>query len=201
MVAQKPLHRRIESCRFHEHHRRYERGALHRVEGDTATSAILYQYNVGYDYAGNVVGLTDTQMGTWTYTPDALNRLYTAKATAGLYVGLTLTENYDVYGNRESQLPTGNPTAPVPQPSPVTFNGNNNRVDQWSYDAAGNVLYDGVNMYEYDAEGRQTGVLNSLIGLTGYVYDAEGRRVEKVVVNGWNTPTPTTTITNEYLLD
>ena len=36
--------------------------------------------------------------------------------------------------------------------------------------------------------------------LTGYIYDAEGQRVEKVLVNGWNTPTPTTTVENEYLL-
>jgi len=45
-----------------------------------------------------------------------------------------------------------------------------------------------VDQYEYDAEGRQTGVLNSSTGLTGYVYDAEGRRIEKVQVEGWNPP-------------
>ncbi len=83
----------------------------------------------------------------------------------------------------------------------LTFNGNNNRADQWGYDAAGDVTYDTANMYEYDAEGRQTGVLDPTTGvLTGYIYDAEGQRVEKVLVNGWNTPTPTTTVENEYLL-
>lgn len=76
---------------------------------------------------------------------------------------------------------------------------NNNQVDQWGYDAAGDVQNDLVNMYECDAEGRQTGVVNQATGLTGYVYDAEGRRVEKVLVRGWNTPNPTTTIENEYL--
>ncbi len=97
-------------------------------------------------------------------------------------------------------MPSGTYGGPVPQPSLLTFNGNNNRADQWSYDAAGDVLYDLSNMYEYDAEGRQTGTLNSLNGLTGYLYDGEGRRVMKVVVTGWNTQNPTTTIENEYLL-
>lgn len=35
---------------------------------------------------------------------------------------------------------------------------------------------------------------------TGYVYDAEGRRVEKVLVNGWNTPNPQSVEEDEYLL-
>jgi len=69
-----------------------------------------------------------------------------------------------------------------------------------AYDAAGDVINDGTNMYEYDAEGRQTGVLNMQTGLTGYVYDAEGRRIEKVQVQGWNTPNPQSVIEDEYLL-
>jgi hypothetical protein len=56
-------------------------------------------------------------------------------------------------------------------------------------------------LYAYDAEGDQTASVNSITtGLTGCIYDAEGRRVEKVQVNGWNTPNPTTTVENEYLL-
>ena len=183
-------------------------------ETDTATnptSNMPYSYSVTYDGDSNVVNLTDSEMGTWTYTPDALNRLITATASAGTYMGLTLTESYDPYGNRKSQIPSGSYSGPVPQPTPVTFTSvqplncpqsgkPNNTVDQWQYDCAGNVVNDTLNMYEYDAEGRQTGVLNSVTGLTGYIYDAEGRRVEKVQVNGWNTPTPTTTVENEYLL-
>lgn len=65
------------------------------------------------------------------------------------------------------------------QPAPVTYKGNNNRVDQWVYDAAGNVLND----------------TNS-----GYEYDAEGRRAMKVLVSGFGTPQATTTVENEYLL-
>ena len=54
---------------------------------------------------------------------------------------------------------------------------------------------------QYDAEGRQPGILDPTTeALTGYVYDAEGRRVEKVLVNGWNTPNPQSVIQDEYLL-
>jgi RHS repeat-associated protein len=161
---------------------------------------LLYQHVVGYDGAGNVQSVADSQVGTWSYTPDALNRLVTATSSAGTYAGLTLTEAYDAFGNRKSQTASGTYGGTVPQPTPVTFSGNNNRVDQWTYDPAGEVINDGTNMYEYGAEGHQTGTLNSLTGLTGYVYDAEGRRVEKIVVNGFAGPNPTTTVENEYLL-
>jgi len=176
-----------------------------RLTGETdaatnPTSGMPYSYAVSYDGAGNATAMNDSLMGAWSYTPDALNRLSTAVSSAGTYSGLTLTETYDAYGNRGNQVPSGTYGGPVPQPSLLTFNGNNNRADQWSYDAAGDVLYDLSNMYEYDAEGRQTGTLNSLSGLTGYVYDAEGRRAMKVVVTGWNTQNPTTTVENEYLL-
>ena len=83
----------------------------------------------------------------------------------------------------------------------VSWTTVNSAVNGFAYDAAGDVVNDNANLYEYDAEGRQTGILDPTTGaLTGYIYNAEGQRVEKVVVNGWNTPTPTTTVENEYLL-
>lgn len=66
----------------------------------------------------------------------------------------------------------------------ATFTGNNpsnpqnnNRLDSHSYDAAGNLLNDGVHSYTYDAENRITTVD---AGATAtYLYDALGQRVEK----------------------
>ena len=176
-----------------------------RLAGETdsvaaPSPAMLYSYGLGYYANNNVHTLTDSQMGTWGYIYDPLNRLSTATATAGVYAGLTLTEAYDSFGNRGSQTVSGSSSAGVPQPAPVTFKGTNNRVDQWVYDAAGDVLNDTNSAYEYDAEGKQTGTYNQLNGLTGYVYDAEGRRVEKVLVNGFGTPTPSTTVQQAYLL-
>ena len=45
-----------------------------------------------------------------------------------------------------------------------------------TYDAAGDVTYDGLNTYLYDAEGRICAVKNSVGSITGYVYDAAGIR-------------------------
>ena len=102
----------------------------------TPTQPNLYNYAVTYDGDSNVVNLTDSLLGTWTYTPDNLDRLSTATATAGTYNGLTLTETYDAFGNRENQVPSGSYQGPVPSALLVTFNNGKNRVDQWAYDAA-----------------------------------------------------------------
>ncbi len=58
-----------------------------------------------------------------------------------------------------------------------------NRVSQagstdsaFAYDASGNVLSDGLNIYSYDGEGR----LHAVNGATNYVYGPEGERVATV---------------------
>jgi len=48
----------------------------------------------------------------------------------------------------------------------------------FSYDAAGNLLADGINSYSFDAESHLTS-LNS--GAATYTYDAQGRRVAKKI--------------------
>ncbi|MGH9715358.1 MAG: hypothetical protein ACRD4R_01305, partial [Candidatus Acidiferrales bacterium] len=63
----------------------------------------------------------------------------------------------------------------------VGFSGGNNRVDGFTYDAAGNLLNDGNHSYTYDAENRIVTVDG---GAASYVYDAEGRRVRKTVAGG-----------------
>jgi hypothetical protein len=81
----------------------------------------------------------------------------------------------DRCGNRWAQNATGSGNASAVQPQ-LSFSGNNNHVDGWSYDDAGNLLNDGRNSYAYDAEGR----IVSLNGALTYMYDAESRRV-----GGW----------------
>jgi hypothetical protein len=55
---------------------------------------------------------------------------------------------------------TGTPEAFAPQSSTVQYSANNQVTIAtiapagFSYDAAGNVLYDGVSQYAYDGEGR-----------------------------------------------
>jgi RHS repeat-associated protein len=117
--------------------------------------------------------MTDSVMGTWSYTYDDFNRLMSGSATAGVDNGLTLGWTYDRYGNRWAQNATGSGNASAVQPQ-LSF-ANTNQVSGWSYDAAGNLLNDGRNSYQYDAEGR----IVKLNGAPTYVYDAEGRRVAK----------------------
>jgi RHS repeat-associated protein len=57
------------------------------------------------------------------------------------------------------------------------------------YDLAGNVTYDGVNYYSYDAEGRVCAMQStSILGVSayGYIYDADGTRIAKGAI----TPSP-----------
>jgi len=93
---------------------------------------------------------------------------------------------YDRFGNRWQQNGS--------QSFIATFTGNNpgnpqnnNRMDGYSYDAAGNMTSDGNNVYTYDAENRITQV--NLPGTGGaliatYVYDSDGHRVQKTSTVG-----------------
>jgi RHS repeat-associated protein len=116
-----------------------------------------------------------------TYTYDRLNRLSSLSSsgdTSGCY-GLNWT--YDPWGNRTGQTTTPGTGGSCPNFN-ATFSQNTNRMDTYSYDAAGNLLNDGTNSYTYDAE-------NHIIKVDGgstatYTYDADGRRVEKTNSQG-----------------
>jgi hypothetical protein len=86
----------------------------------------------------------------------------------------------DRFGNRWQQN--------GPQSMQLSFTGNattnNNRMDGYKYDSAGNLLNDGVHNYFYDAENHliQTdGTLGVCSSATScYAYDPEGNRVQKI---------------------
>jgi len=84
--------------------------------------------------------------------------------------------DYDRFGNRWHQ--TG------PYTMNLTFSGANNRIDGYSYDAAGNLLSDGNHVFTYDAENRiiqvnMPGPGGALVA--NYFYDGDGRRIRKAV--------------------
>jgi RHS repeat-associated protein len=150
----------------------------------------VYSFNITtFAPDGNIVAANDTVNGNWSYTYDQFNRLNTAVASA---ISKGCQESYDRFGNRWSQQPyggTGFSCNPFSPSFTGNGNGNNNRMDTYSYDAAGNLLNDGLgHTYTYDAENR----ILTVNGSTNYVYDAQGRRVAKK--NG-------STITNEYLFN
>ena len=95
----------------------------------------------------------------------------------------------------------------------MTFTGNatnnNNRMDLYSYDSAGNLLNDGVHSYFYDAENHLIQVDGSLPyctsnGASGsaatacYYYDASGRRVHRT---GYTNDTCDSTGKRDYIFD
>jgi len=132
-------------------------------------------------------------MGQWGFTYDSLNRLTSGTPVApppsGVPAngGLNLCWAYDDFGNRTAQDAQSGacPSAPT---ATASYNSNNQLTwtsvnaagSNFTYDAAGNVTFDGVNIYLYDGEGRICAVKNLTVGvMTGYIYDADGARVSK----------------------
>jgi RHS repeat-associated protein len=165
----------------------------------------------GYLANGEVQNLNDSVMGNWTFGYDNLNRLISGTAYQGPYNGDSTCWSYDSFGNRTNQIVSNAPfttaNGTLCQPasgatnlaSPATYQSADNHMTTtpqlpnglpsgtgtWPnngiYDAAGNVINDGVNQYTYDAEGRVC-ALNGPQGMIGYQYDADGNRVGKGTV-------------------
>jgi RHS repeat-associated protein len=138
-----------------------------------------YNFNItSFAPNGDILAATDTANGNWTYTYDPFNRLVGSNKNSGQAV---YSYVYDRFGNRWQQN--------GPQAFLATFTGNNpgnpqnnNRMDGYSYDAAGNLLNDGTHSYTYDAENRLLKVDNG--STATYTYDADGNRVQKVSTTG-----------------
>ncbi|MFI5059045.1 MAG: RHS repeat-associated core domain-containing protein [Candidatus Acidiferrales bacterium] len=159
----------------------------------TVLSTNIYSLSLSHAPNGNVTAANDSVNGNWTYGYDPFNRLTCANLSNGTCAAPTnghSTYNYlyDRFGNRWQQN--------GPQSFIATFTGNNptnpannNRMDGFSYDAAGNLLNDGVHSYTYDAENR---IINVDGGSTAtYVYDGEGHSIQKTITatsNQYETP-------------
>ena len=124
-----------------------------------------YSANLTYFPNGNVATANENVNGNWTYGYDDFNRLASSSKTGASY-----TYVYDRYGNRWQQN--------GPLSSILTFSSGNNRMDGYSYDAAGNVLNDNAgHSFTYDADNRIIQVGTNVT----YVYDGEGRRIRRVI--------------------
>jgi RHS repeat-associated protein len=121
----------------------------------------------------------------------------------------TYTYAYDRFGNRWQQ---NSPSGAI-YTSSFTFTGNGgnntNRMDTYSYDSAGNLLFDNAHHYFYDAENRLIQVDGTLPYCTSngssgsaatacYYYDANGRRVHRT---GYTNDTCDNTGKRDYVFD
>jgi len=168
----------------------------------------VYSFGLTLAPNGDVLTATDSANGNWNYSYDAFNRLVCsnlvsngscASPTSG---AATYSYVYDRFGNRLQQ----NTSTGGPYHFSANFTGNgtnnNNRMDGFSYDAAGNLLNDGFHQYFYDAENhliQVDGTLGTCTTATAcYNYDAEGHRVHR---SGYLNDTCDTTGKRDYVFD
>jgi RHS repeat-associated protein len=179
-------------------------GGQQTVYSYSIPSYVSGQTPTGYDALGNIVGYSDSVMGTWSMSGgyDPLNRLTAASATSGPYSGLQISWGLDPFGNRTSEAYSGSSGVSVPTSSTVSYTATannptpNNRISSTSlgtvnYDAAGDVTQDNQNQYLYDGDGRLCAVRNLMFGtMTGYVYGADGMRVSTGTIATWGSCDP-----------
>ena len=155
---------------------------------------MFYSYLVppgGYAPNGNLLNVTDSVTGSWSYSYDNLNRLTGAAAVSS---GMPMAQDYyamaqsgwsyDAFGNRLAESVSGRPLHAMPSASASSYTAASNQMTAYNgsplaYDAAGDVIVDALNSYLYDAEGRLCAVKTAGPSYTGYIYDAAGTRVAK----------------------
>jgi RHS repeat-associated protein len=138
----------------------------------TCTGGTQLYGNVSNQQGFRVSSIIDTILNTPVgFGYDEFNRVISSNYS---YWNTSFSYVYDRYGNRWSQNVTQG-SGPSPQ---LAFNTANNHIVGFSYDAAGNLLSDGLHSYTYDAEGN---VLKVDGGSTAtYVYNALNQRVQSI---------------------
>jgi RHS repeat-associated protein len=146
---------------------------------DTVPSGNVLDFTVGYNLGsndnGNIVSLaaTGNQVFGRTYAYDVLNRINSMGESASGQACKNLSWTIDAWGNMTAQNKTG--TCFSFSATALT----NNQLTGYSYDAAGNVINDGVHSYSYDAEGRIVQVDGGTTA--SYIYNENGKRARKTV--------------------
>jgi RHS repeat-associated protein len=130
-------------------------------------------YNAGSADNGNVASWSATGNQTFSrsYTYDSLNRISTMADSASSQACKGLTWTIDAWGNMTGQSQTG---------TCYTFSSSalaNNQLTGYTYDAAGNMTYDGNHHYTYDAENRIVQIDSG--STASYAYNEMGKRIRK----------------------
>ncbi len=136
-----------------------------------------------YDAASRITDYTDSDPGkSQNFSYDPLSRLLAASIGAG---STQESLTYDTNSNRLSKTLQTTTTAQTT----YTYGGTGNRLTQvtppskpainYTYDAAGNALSDGVNTYAYSDRGRLSAVNGNQYAVNGL-----GQRVKKTTSQG-----------------
>ena len=153
---------------FEGYNSRLQLNAISQSFSGTTLFNKSYNYNDasrGNGNNGNVIAITDnlTASHNQAFNYDDLNRIASGSQADGAF---SQTFSYDPWGNL-----TQSGTWSFQQP----YTGNN-RLQNYSYDGAGDLLNDGFHNYTYDAERRlQTVDGNAAV----YTYGPDGERVRK----------------------
>lgn len=175
-----------------------------QVITNTATQSI-WNSSTSFNTNGTVSATTDSHAGAWSYTYDALNRIWKASGPGG-----STTYTTDAFGNKKGATTTSG-VAPSPNYGVYPTNALSGNALQYDLTTGsgspagagyptGNVISDGSgDSFRYDAEGRLYSVMN---GTTCFTYDGDGDRVAMTNCNVVNHGNGTTTgILSEYLYD
>jgi RHS repeat-associated protein len=143
------------------------------------------QVSFSYDGGSRRTSLTLPNGITESYSYDAASQLTGINYALGSVSAGNLTYTYDLVGRRIS---VGGSLANLNLPLPVSQTAYDaaNELTQWgtatpTYDASGNMLGDGTNMYTWNAR-NQLISMNS--GTESFVYDPFGRRAAKTGLAG-----------------
>jgi RHS repeat-associated protein len=148
------------------------------AQGSPALFDKQYSYGTAGSNNGNIYTITNVKDSTRTqsFTYDPLNRLLTAGDNAHWANSYT----YDPWGNLTNKTPGSPAGESMNQPADT-----NNHLSGLTYDAAGNVINDGLGgVFVFDGENRI-----KTAGSVTYLYDADGRRIQKSTgINYWYGP-------------
>jgi RHS repeat-associated protein len=163
-----------------------------QVITNTATQAI-WNSSTSFNTNGTVNATTDKYAGAWSYSYDALNRLWKASGPGG-----STTYSVDAFGNKKAATTTSG-VAPSPNYGVASSNALTATGVQYDLGTGGNLTNDGSgDSFTYDSEGRLYSVNNNVC----FTYDGDGDRVAQTNCNVVNNGNGNTTgILSEYLYD
>ena len=154
--------------------------------GLDASSQLPEALNYSYDAAGRVTDLQHTvnAPADQHHDYDGLDRL--TASSQGVPTQNSDSYDYDLSGNRTTQVHNTNATTSSVDPGSNRLQGISGPTSKsYSYDAAGHLTGDGTFTYTYNAAGRRITATGPTLN-AGYAYNGLGQRVQKTV-NGVTT--------------